>query len=176
MLSIRKIALKRFVHDHFDLPLGVAINGLWGELSFVVIQPMFSRHVSDELMKIEKVKSSLTQLLQLADKASHLDSGTLWPLLGAWGSFVHPAAVSTMSLCSLRGTRKESNSLTNPFHQRFEMEAWSTLRVLYKDSYATGPCGACNWYPVGNTTSNKGQEPMVQFSTHTCQECLSCQK
>ena len=144
MLSIRRIALKPFVHDLFVLPLGVAINGHWGELSFVVIQPMFPRHVSDKLIKTEKTKSSLTQLLQLADKASHLDSGTLWPLLGAWESFVHPAAVSTMSLCSLRGIREESNSLTNPLHQRFEMEAWSTLRALYKDSYATGPCGACN--------------------------------
>lgn len=51
MLSIRKIALKPFVHDHFDLPLGVATNGLWGELSSVVIRPMFSRHVSDNLIK-----------------------------------------------------------------------------------------------------------------------------
>ena len=56
MLSIRKIALKPFVHDHFDLPLGVAISGLWGELSSVVIQPMFSRHVSIDLIRTEKKK------------------------------------------------------------------------------------------------------------------------
>lgn len=63
MLSIQKIALKSFVHDHFDLPRGVAINGLWGELFSVVIQPMFSHPVSDELRKTENKKSWLIQLL-----------------------------------------------------------------------------------------------------------------